>query len=314
MYYILEKWLERHPEIKKQKKRIRISSGRFTLPNGYRTELIDASIAWGPDIDGYDPSKDVDLYEYFLAEDQGDNIGPAAEKHEPGGRPDVIAQNAAEENDQQKLKLGKGVTFVKSQLRRLAQGKDVWEADFRPACRSLRGNDTVWCGLVVEHGGGIVAYRTVAVSPTVNDMAILLADAMKRPLDEMPRRPHTLRIRARHEWQELLPHLRQLLQRVVSAPRLAKWDEAFKEFSRCLLQADPTPPEIELRYPGIAEWVRTRGWIEIGDQKGVGFVARALDQGGVVFDGRTVKTLAEAMSALEQGIAVQLGDEGLGSV
>ena len=66
IYYILEKWLERHPEVKKQKKRIRISSGRFTLPNGYRTELIDASIAWGPDIDGYDPSEDADLYEYYL--------------------------------------------------------------------------------------------------------------------------------------------------------------------------------------------------------------------------------------------------------
>lgn len=35
----------------------------------------------------------------------------------------------------EKLKLGKGVAFVKSRLKRLRQGDDVWEADFR-RCRS----------------------------------------------------------------------------------------------------------------------------------------------------------------------------------
>lgn len=57
-------------------------------------------------------------------------------------------------------------------------------------------------------------------------MARLLAAAMRRPLDEMPRRPQTLRIRRRYEWQELLPHLRQLGVQVVSAPRLATSDNA----------------------------------------------------------------------------------------
>lgn len=33
--------------------------------------------------------------------------------------------------NQGKLKLGKGVAFVKSQLRRLRQEDDTWEADFR---------------------------------------------------------------------------------------------------------------------------------------------------------------------------------------
>jgi len=161
--------------------------------------------------------------------------------------PDAKAtgRDAAEENDP----LGKGTTFVKSHLRRLTQDKDVWEADFRPASRSPGNHDTVWYGLVVKCDGGILAHRTVEVSPTPNDMAILLADAMTRPFDEMPRRPHTLRVRARHEWEELLLHLRQVVLRVVSAPRLAQWDRAFKDFSRSLLQAEPTPPEVETRYP-----------------------------------------------------------------
>ena len=33
--------------------------------------------------------------------------------------------------DENKLKLGKGVAFVKSRLKRLAQGDDAWEADFQ---------------------------------------------------------------------------------------------------------------------------------------------------------------------------------------
>ena len=34
------------------------------------------------------------------------------------------------EDDEEKLKLGKGVAFVKSRWKRLPQGDDTWEADF----------------------------------------------------------------------------------------------------------------------------------------------------------------------------------------
>jgi len=54
------------------------------------------------------------------------------------------------EDARHKLKLGKGVTFVKTHLRLLPQGNDIWEADFMPAA-------------------------------PVNDMARLLTDAMRRP-------------------------------------------------------------------------------------------------------------------------------------
>ena len=70
IYWILEKWLKRHPEVKGRERDIRITRGRWTLPEGIRTEVVSASILPGGDIAGYDPAQDVDLYEYFLAEEQ----------------------------------------------------------------------------------------------------------------------------------------------------------------------------------------------------------------------------------------------------
>jgi hypothetical protein len=60
---------------------------------------------------------------------------------------------------------------------------------------------------------------------------------------------------------------------------------------------------VESSFPAIAEFVRTRGWIEIGDQEGVGFIVRALDYGGLVYESAKPRTLAQAMNALERGIA-----------
>jgi hypothetical protein len=63
------------------------------------------------------------------------------------------------------------------------------------------------------------------------------------------------------------------------------------------------PAGIEAHFPAVAAFVRDGGHIEIGDQEGFGFVARALDYGGLVFEGRKVNTLADAMAALEKGLA-----------
>ena len=70
IHWIVEKWLERHPEIKPRMRDIRVSRGRMTLPNGGKTDLIRATIVVGEDIAGYDPAQDVDLYEYFLSDEQ----------------------------------------------------------------------------------------------------------------------------------------------------------------------------------------------------------------------------------------------------
>ena len=70
IYWILEKWLERQPEVKGRERDIQITTGRLTLPEGIRTEVVSASILPGDYIAGYDPAQDADLYEYFLAEEK----------------------------------------------------------------------------------------------------------------------------------------------------------------------------------------------------------------------------------------------------
>jgi hypothetical protein len=59
---------------------------------------------------------------------------------------------------------------------------------------------------------------------------------------------------------------------------------------------------IDRSYPAIAEFVRNQGWIEIGNQEGIGFMVRALDYGGLVYESKKPKTLAQAMHALEKAI------------
>ena len=61
--------------------------------------------------------------------------------------------------------------------------------------------------------------------------------------------------------------------------------------------------DFEESFPAIAEWVRHEGWIEIGEQDGIGFVARVLDCGGLVYESNDCKSLGEALCSLEKGIA-----------
>ena len=53
------------------------------------------------------------------------------------------------------------------------------------------------------------------------------------------------------------------------------------------------------------------GHIEIGDQKGFGFIVRALDAGGLVFEDDKPTTLADALAALEKGLTEWFKDEGI---
>ncbi len=61
-------------------------------------------------------------------------------------------------------------------------------------------------------------------------------------------------------------------------------------------------PEVEALFPNVAKWVRGYGWIEIGTQEHEGFMARALDEGGLVYETDECNTLGEALSLLEKGI------------
>jgi hypothetical protein len=52
IHWILEKWLERHPEVKGRERDIQITRGRWTLPEGIGTEVISASILPGNEAQG----------------------------------------------------------------------------------------------------------------------------------------------------------------------------------------------------------------------------------------------------------------------
>jgi hypothetical protein len=127
------------------------------------------------------------------------------------------------------LKLGKGASFfVKTRLNRLRQEDDTWEADFFPLPCSDSEHGGVWWGIVLSHSHeNVLAQRTVEEPPTVNDLANLLAEAMRRPLDGLSHRPRCLYLRARPEWADLLPHLKQVGVEVVSQETLPKWDRTF---------------------------------------------------------------------------------------
>jgi hypothetical protein len=72
--WIIEKWLERHPHIKKRVKDIRVVRGVMTLPQGVKTDLVSATIIDGDDIKGYDPKQDEDLYVYFLNDQRSEDV------------------------------------------------------------------------------------------------------------------------------------------------------------------------------------------------------------------------------------------------
>jgi hypothetical protein len=65
----------------------------------------------------------------------------------------------------------------------------------------------------------------------------------------------------------------------------------------------PGPPPVGDQFPAIGQWVQDSGWIEVGRRQGAGFVARALDDAGPVFENNGSTTLAEALAALEDGLA-----------
>jgi hypothetical protein len=219
------------------------------------------------------------------------------------------------------LKLGKGVAFVKAQLKRLPQEDDTWEADFRALPKPSTRSVTNYVGIVLtQPDGDWIAEEEVEGTPTVNDLANLLARAMQRPIVECEgrHRPRCIRVRGHHQWRELFPHLEELGIKVVVSPALPKIEHAFKDVLKEAMKAQrakrvkPTAEQqsVEKMFPAIAQWVRD-GHIEIGNQEGFGFVVRALDYGGQAFEDDKPATLAEALASLEQGIRKWYKEQGI---
>ncbi len=62
-------------------------------------------------------------------------------------------------------------------------------------------------------------------------------------------------------------------------------------------------PSVEQMYPSVARWVQQHGWIEVGyDDMSRSFI-RALDLGGLIWEGdATYATLDEALQAADEAI------------
>src|SRR5579883_929112 len=113
--------------------------------------------------------------------------------------------------EEEKLKLGKGAAFVKSRLKRLPLADETWEADFRALPKPIEQTQTHYLGMVVSgKDGWLLAETTVHGRPSVNDLATILAHAMRRPLDGDARRPRLVHLRGHHQWRELFPHLEEI--------------------------------------------------------------------------------------------------------
>jgi hypothetical protein len=222
--------------------------------------------------------------------------------------------------EEDSLKLGKGTAFVKSGLKRLRQEDDTWEADFRALPKPMTQTSTHYLGMVVgQPHGSYLSEMEVEGRPSVNDLATLLANAMNRPLTERAHRPRRILVRKNPRWKELFPHLEEIGIEVVAQNDLPTLNSVFE---RCLqdmkearsarkLKPSAEQGGVEKLFPAIAQWVRGYGHIEIGDQEGFGFIVRALDYGGLVFEEDKPDTLAEAMAALERGLAEYFEREGI---
>jgi hypothetical protein len=217
------------------------------------------------------------------------------------------------------MALGKGAAFVKGRLKHLPQEGDTWEADFRAVPRPLSENETHYLGVVVVQGEGtVLAEDQVETTPNVNDLATLLAHAMRRPLSGFGHRPKRVRVRKNPRWQELFPHLQEVGVEVVVDSNLDTLRAAFHEHVRREQEArrasmvKPTAEQtsVEKLFPAVAQWVRD-GHVEIGDQEGFGFVVRALDYGGVAFEDDRPRSFGEALAALEKGIRAWCEEQGI---
>jgi hypothetical protein len=221
--------------------------------------------------------------------------------------------------EEERLKLGKGAAFVKGRLKRLRQENETWEADFQALPKPITQNQTHYLGMVVAPDGSFLADSHIEGRPTVNDMATLLANAMRRPLAGKAHRPRRLHVRGHPQWRELFPHLEELGIKVAVHRELFKVQQAYQGYLRQRREAHrkgmvkPTADQqsVEEVFPAIAQWVRGYGHIEIGDQEMFGFVVRALGYGGLAFEDDKADTLAEAMASLEKGLTAFFEQEGI---
>ena len=221
--------------------------------------------------------------------------------------------------EEEKLRLGKSAAFEKGRFKRLRQEDETWEADFQALPKPITQSQTHYRGMVVAPDGSLLADAHVEGRPTVNDMATLLAQAMRRPLTGKAHRPRRIHVRGHPQWKELFPHLDELGIKVAVYRELPKVQRAYQDYLKQQREAHrrgmvkPTAEQqgVEKLFPAIAQWVRGYGHIEMGDQEMFGFVARALYYGNLAFEDDKPDTLAEAMASLEKGLRKWFDEQGI---
>jgi hypothetical protein len=104
----------------------------------------------------------------------------------------------------------------------------------------------------------------VEYTPTVNDLADLLADAMRRPLTGSARRPDHIHFRGNPRWEELFPHLKELGIEVTLHDDLPEAEEVHLDFCRQMrkggsgpiIMLSHRPTRVEQQFPAIGAWVQ----------------------------------------------------------
>ena len=73
---------------------------------------------------------------------------------------------------------------------------------------------------------------------------------------------------------------------------------------------DESQFDIEAAYPKVAEWVQGCGWIEIGNQDWQGFVVRALNEGGVIYEKEGCRSLRTQWTPSKRALGKWLRENG----
>src|SRR4051794_38956838 len=163
-----------------------------------------------------------------------------------------------------RLILGKGSAFVKTRLSLLPRTDEVWEADIQPISPwgwDARRHGELWLGMVLTQTENfhlaLLASEAVA---GINDLAILLARAMEHPWVMGKRRPARMLLRNNPQWQELIPHLKQLKIEVIIQQELPTWDNAAASYvqrMRASVRGREVPmltvlPKLDEAFPAVS--------------------------------------------------------------
>jgi len=135
---------------------------------------------------------------------------------------------------------------------------------------------------------------------------------MEHPWVMGKRRPARIVLRNNPQWEELIPHLRQLKIEVITQQELPLRDDAAAAYVQRMKASRlgrevpmiTVQPELDRAFPAVARWVKTSGRVEIGVEEEQGFVVRAVDhgRGRVVFEDMHTENLDDALIALERGL------------